>query len=370
MKPTAASKTATENNSYYIDIEPVSKSRVGDVDLDNPGFGTVFSDHMAVISYSDGKWQTPRIVPFAEFKCSPSLISLHYGQTVFEGMKAFKNDRGEVTVFRPDKHIERLNRSSRRLCIPEVHPEMMLQTLRVLIRTDRDWVPTKRGNSLYIRPLIFGSDNFLGVRPAHNYTCLIMTSPVGLYYKRGLKPVRLATDRRYIRAALGGAGDVKTPGNYGVTLYPAREAQESGFDQILWLDAKEQRYVEEVGTMNIFFKMKDRLITPPAIGTILKGVTRDSVIRLAQSWDIPVEERSISIDEVFTLYESGELEEIFGSGTAAVITPVGEIVHEGRSIKLDEENASPFTQQLYDEITGIQYGEREDAFGWNFRVTP
>jgi len=368
MKYSDTEIESPQNGSYTVDVEPVRESRLGEVDLNNPGFGTNFSDHMAVIIYSDGQWQSPGIVPFGEIKCSPSLISLHYGQTVFEGLKAFRNDRGEITIFRPDKHIERLNRSSRRMCIPEVDPEMMLQTVRKLVWTDRQWVPAKRGNSLYIRPIIFGSDNFLGVRPANNYICLIMMSPVGLYYKNGLKPVRLATDRRYIRAAAGGAGDVKTPGNYGVTLYPAREAQENGFDQILWLDAKEQNYVEEVGTMNIFFKMKDCLITPPVNGTILAGVTRDSVLQIAKRWGVPVAQRLISIDEVFDKYENGELEEIFGSGTAAVISPVGEIDHEGRSLKMDRGNAGPFTRQLYDEITGIQYGERPDIFGWNFRV--
>lgn len=355
---------------FDIYVERVKESRIGNVDLNNPGFGTNFSDHMAVLNYSDGQWQKPKIVPFAEFKCSPSLISLHYGQTVFEGMKAFKNSRGEVIMFRPQEHIERLNRSSRRLCIPEIHSETILQTLKKLIRMDREWVPTKRGNSLYIRPLIFGSDNFLGVRPSHTYTCMIMTSPVGLYYKNGLKPVRLATNRHYIRAAIGGAGEVKTPGNYGVTLYPAREVQENGFDQVLWLDAKEQKYIEEVGTMNIFFKLKDSLVTPPAMGTILPGITRDSVIRLAKEWGMTVIERSLSIDEVINAYASGDLEEVFGSGTAAVISPVGEIVHEGQSLKMDAENAGPFTQRLYDEITGIQYGDREDRFGWRLAVDP
>jgi branched-chain amino acid aminotransferase len=365
MEELSTEYKSLQESADSIEVDRVAKSRIGEVDLDNPGFGTAFSDHMAVMYHREGEWQNSRIVAFGSFMCPPSLISLHYGQSVFEGMKAFRNNRGEITIFRPSTHIDRLNRSCKRLCIPEVDPDYLLAILKRLLILDSRWVPSKRGNALYIRPLIFGSDEYLGVRPALHYTGLIMTSPVGAYYKRGLKPVRLSTDRRFIRSAIGGAGDVKTAGNYSVTLLPAREAQERGFDQILWLDANEQKYVEEVGTMNIFFKFKDRLVTPPAIGTILPGITRDSVKQLAGLWGVPVEERPVSIDEVFEAYDSGVLQEIFGSGTAAVISPVGKIVHEDRTLTLDEEQAGPFTQRLYDEITGIQYGEREDVFGWN-----
>ncbi|MEX2600398.1 MAG: branched-chain amino acid aminotransferase [Balneolaceae bacterium] len=356
------------NGTATLSVSKTDRSRLAGANLDEPGFGTLFSDHMAVMAYRDGAWHTPEITPYDNFNCPPSLIALHYGQSVFEGMKAFRMADGTVSLYRPKEHFERLGRSCRRLCIPEPDSRQLLDTLIALIRTDIGWVPSKRGNALYVRPLIFGSDAFLGVRPSNTYTCLIMTSPVGAYYKEGINPVRLTTDASHIRAARGGTGSVKTAGNYAPTLLPARKAQENGFTQILWLDAKEHRYIEEVGTMNIFFKFKDKLVTPPAEGTILPGIIRDSVIQLAGEMGVNVEQRPITIDEVFESRKSGELEEIFGSGTAAVISPVGSITHNGEELTIDMEKPGPFTQTLYNEITAIQYGEKDDLFSWMLPV--
>ncbi|MEX0994903.1 MAG: branched-chain amino acid aminotransferase [Balneolaceae bacterium] len=353
-----------------LNVQQTDQSRIDSVDLDDPGFGTVFSDHMAVIEYSDRdqQWGVPNITPYHDFNCPPALIALHYGQSVFDGMKAFSTADDSIALFRPEMHIDRLNHSCRRLCIPELDGKIFLKTLRTLIGFDRKWVPRKRGNALYIRPLIFGTDANLGVQPSKNYTCLVITSPVGAYYKEGINPVSLTTNPDYVRAARGGAGAVKTSGNYGSTLLPAQKAKEQGFTQILWLDVMEYKYVEEVGTMNIFFKFGDKLVTPPAEGTILPGIIRDSVIRLAHHWNVPVEERQISIDEVFEAHSDGSLQEIFGSGTAAVISPVGKITHKGRTLETDMNQPGPFTKKMYEAITAIQYGEKEDLFSWMLPV--
>ncbi|MFW6157491.1 MAG: branched-chain amino acid aminotransferase [Balneolaceae bacterium] len=367
INETVTNKKNTDHSP--IEISPVASSRIQEVDLDNPGFGVNFSDHMAVVRYEKGQWQRPAIKPFEKMQFSPALAALHYGQSIFEGMKAFKDSSGTIRMFRPEHHLNRLNMSCRRMCIPELDVGELFDTLKTLLKLDRDWIPVKRGNALYIRPLIFGTDNCLGVRPSETYTALIITSPVGAYYDEGLDPVRLTTDKEYVRSVRGGTGSAKTAGNYGATLKPARKAKNNGFTQVLWLDAIEQKYVEEVGTMNIFFKFKDRLVTPPAEGTILPGVTRRSVIELAKHWGIPVEKRRIAIDEVFAAHADGSLEEVFGTGTAAVVSPVGEIVHEGDSLTTDMEKAGPFTQKMYDAITGIQYGEREDLFNWMVGVS-
>lgn len=355
---------------YRVKVRQAEKSRIDTADLDDPGFGAVFSDHMAVLEYNsrDQQWGIPHITPYDDFNCPPSLIGLHYGQSVFEGMKAFPTAGNTVEMFRPEMHIDRLNRSCRRLCIPEFNKEVFLETLQTLLNIDRKWVPRKRGNALYIRPIVFGTDEHLGVRPSESYTCLIITSPVGAYYKEGINPVSLTTNPEYTRAARGGTGGVKASCNYGSTLLPAQKAKEQGYTQILWLDGNEYRYVEEVGTMNIFFKFKDKLVTPPAEGTILPGVIRDSVIQIARSWEIPVEERRISIDEIFESHSNGSLEEIFGSGTAAVISPVGKITHNGRTLETDMDKPGPFAQKMYDSITAIQYGEKEDLFSWMLPV--
>jgi len=351
-----------------INVNPVEHSRLPGVDLDNPGFGRLFADHMFSMEYKDGQWQNPAIVPFDKLEFMPSLTALHYGQSIFEGMKAFRTDDGTINIFRPEKHHERLNKSCRRLCIPEIDQDLFMEALQTLVKLDRDWVPEKKGNALYIRPLVFGTDTHISVSEAETYRFLIMTSPVGAYYKEGINPVRLMTSSHYVRSAQGGAGNVKTAGNYAASLLPAKKAKEKGFTQVLWFDAKEHKYIEEVGTMNIFFKIDDRLITPPLEGTILGGITRDSVIQLALEWDVDVDERHITIDELFEASGKGSLQEAFGTGTAAVISPVGRINHNGSEIILDENQIGPFAQRLYNELTGIQYGEVEDRHNWIYSV--
>jgi branched-chain amino acid aminotransferase len=332
--------------------------------MDSPGFGEYLSDHMFSMEYRGGAWQDARIISYDDFSCPPAMAVFHYGQTVFEGMKAFRGSDGEVRIFRPLDHFHRLNRSCSRMCIPEIDPDFLAAALRKLIKLDIDWVPSKEGNALYIRPLVIATDAYLGVRPSQTYRLFIMTSPVGAYYKEGINPVSLTTEDEYIRAAKGGSGFAKTACNYGPSLLPAQQAQKKGFTQVLWLDAKDHHFIEEVGTMNIFFKIDGKLITPPLGGSILGGITRDSVIHLAKEQGVTVEERLISIDEVFEAGQNGSLEEIFGTGTAAVISPVGSIQHQSKTVTTDDEKIGPFAEELYHTITDIQYGRREDPFGW------
>ncbi len=369
MKNGTTTQTAIrEADTSNMIINKASTSRVNQVDLENPGFGKVFSDHMFSMDYRDGQWQPSQIIPFGKIEILPSLATLHYGQALFEGMKAFRDNNGGVNIFRPEEHQQRINKSCRRMCIPEIDENTFIGALEELIRLDHNWVPTKRGNALYIRPFAFATDEDLSVKASNTYKFLIITSPVGAYYKEGINPVSLITPDNYVRSVKGSTGDIKAAGNYGPTILPARQAKENGFTQVLWLDAIEHKYVEEVGTMNIFFKINDRLITPPLEGSILGGITRDSVIHLANDWGIPIEERRISIDEVFEASTNGTLQEAFGTGTAAVISPVGRIQHNGKVLTTDEEKIGSFAKKLYDEITGIQYGERPDHFGWLHHV--
>jgi len=351
-----------------MEVIQAPKSRRDQVDFDHLEFGQEFSDHMFSMEFKNGRWGTPRIVPFGKLEFYPSICCLHYGQAVFEGLKAFYTRSGSILIFRPDKYHDRLNRSCRRLCIPETSYEIFTGALKELARVDRDWVPRRKGYSLYIRPFIFATDDFLGVKPSESYRFLIITSPVGAYYKEGINPVRLTTPGDYIRASKGGLGAAKTPANYAATLLPAEEAKKKGFTQVLWLDGIEKRFIEEVGTMNIFFLIDDELVTPPLEGTILPGVTRDSVIRLAEAWKIKISERRISIDEVFNASRTGSLKEAFGSGTAAVISPVGEIHHNDQKIVINDFKIGPLAQRFYDEITGMQYGEKADPFGWCYSL--
>jgi branched-chain amino acid aminotransferase len=349
-------------------IVKTAQSRLKSVDFEHLGFGDIFSDHMLSAEYKGGKWEEAKIIPYGSMEIYPAICSLHYGQVIFEGLKAFCGRNGSIYLMRPDKYHERMNQSCRRLCIPEVAFDVFLSGLKELVALDKGWVPKKQGYSLYIRPFIFATDNFLGVRVSDTYRFLIITGPVGAYYKEGINPVRLITPGGYVRASKGGLGAAKTPANYAATLLPAEEAKKKGFTQVLWLDGIEQKYVEEVGTMNLFFLIGDELITPPLEGTILPGVTRDSVIHLARDWGIKTSERRLSIDEVFTASKQGRLKDVFGSGTAAVISPVGEIHHEGQRIVVNNNKIGALAQRLYDEITGIQYGEKPDKFGWRYTV--
>lgn len=351
-----------------MEIMKTNRSRRDQVDFESLGFGEIFSDHMLTMDYKNGRWDPPRIVPYGKIEIYPSICSLHYGQIVFEGLKAFYTQKGVINVFRPQKYHERMNQSCHRLCIPEIAFDLFMDGLRELVTADKEWVPRKKGYSLYIRPFVFATDNFLGVKVSETYRFMMITSPVGAYYKEGISPVKLITPGEYIRAAKGGLGAAKTPANYATTLLPAEEAKKKGFTQVLWLDGVERKYIEEVGTMNIFFLINDELITPPLEGTILGGVTRDTSIHLAKKWKIDVRERRISIDEVLLASKKGILKEVFGTGTAAVISPVGEIQYGGERITINKGKIGSLSQRLYDEITGIQYGEKVDRFGWCYSI--
>jgi branched-chain amino acid aminotransferase len=352
----------------HIEVVKASQSTWRHVDFDNLAFGRVFSDHMFMTEYRDKEWQDHRIVPYGNIEIAPSLCTLHYGQAIFEGLKAFRSADGRISLFRPDKYQERFNRSGARLCIPPVGRDLFMEAVVGLCKIDSDWIPRKRGASLYIRPFIFATDNFLGVHAAESYLFMVITSPVDAYYKEGLNPVKLITSGEYVRTVRGGLGEAKTPANYAASLLPAEEAQDKGFTQVLWLDAIEKKYIEEVGTMNIMFVINDELITPPLEGSILGGITRLTVLELARQWGVTVKERRITIDEVLSEAKSGALQEVFGTGTAAVISPVGWIQHGDEAVTVNGGKIGAFSQKVYDEITGIQYGERPDPFGWRFNV--
>ena len=347
-----------------INITRVKQSRINNMDMVNLNFGEIFSDHMLIMDYANGQWHAPQIVPYGEMNIFPSMCAIHYGQVVFEGIKAFYNKQGKINIFRPQKYHERLSKSCRRLCIPEIDYDLFLNSMIELIKLDRAWIPQRYGYSLYVRPFIFATDNYIGVRVSETYRFMIILSPVAAYYKEGLNPVRLITSGEYVRAAKGGLGAAKTPANYAASMLPAHEAKEKGFTQVLWLDAHAHRYIEEVGTMNICFVINNELVTPPLDGTILEGTTRDCVLRLAKEWCIGVNERKITIDEVISASRTGKLNEVFGTGTAAIISPVGEIQHQGTLLKINNGKIGPLSQKFYDEVTAIQYGEKPDKYGW------
>lgn len=345
-------------------IHTVERSRLEDVDFDSLGFGDVFSDHMFSMVFENGRWQRPEILPFGPVPLHPSALCLHYGQAVFEGLKAFRGADGRVRIFRPDMNAKRLAESCERLCIPAIDPEVFYGAIEQLVKLDNAWIPRGRGQSLYIRPIVFGTESHLEVRPSRSFRFVVMTAPVRKYFEDDVKAIQLKAEEQYTRAAPGGMGYAKTAGNYAASLYPGEVGRKEGYAQVLWLDGAEHRYVEEVGAMNIFFRFKNGVVTPPLHGTILPGVTRDSVLEILKDRGTPAEERLLDIDEVIDGIHSGELEEIFGAGTAAVICPVGAIAYKGRSHNMRSNGAGPLTRDLYDTITGIQLGEVEDRFGW------
>jgi len=328
-------------------------------------FGTIFTDYMFNMDYNpqDG-WYNPRIEPYAPIDMDPATMMLHYGQGVFEGLKAYRTETGAVQLFRPQANFKRLNNSSRRLCIPEIDEDLALDFLKQLLTIEKDWVPSAPGTSLYIRPTIIATDPFLGVRASHTYRFFIILSPVGAYYAEGFNPVKIWVTRHYVRAVRGGVGEAKTPGNYAASLYAAEQAHKQGYTQVLWLDGIEQEYIEEVGAMNIFFVINGELITPMLNGSILPGITRDSVMGLAKMWGIKVSERKIGISEVIDVHASGKLDEIFGSGTAAVISPVGEIKYGDTVLAVSDGKVGAMANRFYKELTDIQYGKTKDPAGW------
>ena len=338
------------------------KTKPNDTELT---FGTIFTDHMFNMDFDlENKWHNPRIEPFAPIPMDPSTMVLHYGQAIFEGLKAYRTQSGDVQLFRPKDNFTRMNRSARALCIPEIDEALVLEGLKQLLNLEKDWVPSAPETSLYIRPTIIAMDPFLGVRASHTYRFFIILSPVGAYYPEGFNPVKIWVTKDHVRAVRGGVGDSKAAGNYAASLYAGEKAHENGYTQVLWLDGVELKYVEEVGSMNIFFVIDDEIITPALNGSILPGLTRDSVIKLAKHWGMKITERKISIDEVFDAHGSGKLKEIFGSGTAAVISPVGELKYGDNIIHIGNGEVGPVAHKFFKTITDIQYGTVEDPMGW------
>jgi branched-chain amino acid aminotransferase len=353
-------------DAIRISVATTKKPKPKDSDL---GFGTVFTDHMFVMDFQEEKgWYDPRVEPYAPFSLEPAAAVLHYAQAIFDGLKAFRGRDGIVRLFRPQKHIERMNNSAARLCIPPLDPELALQSLVTLVGVEKEWVPSTVGTALYVRPAIIATEAFLGVRPATSYIYFVILSPVGAYYAEGMNPVKILVVDQYVRAVEGGVGAAKTAGNYAASLYAAEEAKHQGFTQVLWLDGVERKYIDEVGTMNIMVKIGDEIATPPLTGTILPGVTRDSALTLMREWGLRVSERQISIDEVVAAAEQGTLKEVWGTGTAAVISPVGELAYKGQRIVINGGRIGELTQRLYDAIVGIQYATAPDPRGWTVPV--
>jgi branched-chain amino acid aminotransferase len=354
--------------SDAIRINPATTRKPKPKDRDLT-FGTVFTDHMFLCDFQEEKgWYDPRVEEYGPLTLDPAGAVLHYAQAVFDGLKAFRGRDGKIRLFRPQKHVERLNHSARRLCIPPLDLELALRSLTTLVDVDRDWVPATVGTSLYIRPTIIATEPFLGVRPAKQYLYYVILSPVGAYYPEGINPVKILTEEHHVRAVEGGVGGAKTGANYAASLYAAEEAKHKGYTQVLWLDGRRHKYIDEVGTMNIMVRIGDEVITPPLAGTILAGVTRDSVITLLRDWGVAVSERPITIDEVVAAAADGTLKEMWGTGTAAVISPVGELAFKHHRIVVSGGRIGELTQKLYDTIVSIQYGTAPDPHGWTLEV--
>ncbi len=344
-----------------IDVSLTSQSRIDELDINNIVFGKLYTDHMLIADYVDGAWQTPQIVPHGDISFGPGMASLHYGQAIFEGMKAFKADNGNVMLFRPEDNFNRFNISAERMCMPAVPKEIFIGGLEELMRIDAAWVPRGDDLSLYLRPFMFSTDNYLGVRPSSTYRFMIICSPAGKYYSN---PPKVKVETEFIRAAHGGVGSAKCAGNYAASLKPAQLAQQQGYDQLLWTDAQEHKYFEESGTMNVVFVKEGKLITPALSDTILKGVTRDSVLKIAKSWNIEVEERKVSVEEIIEGIQSGAVTEIFGVGTAVVISPFALVGHEGVDYHLPALTEHSISTKIKNYLGDLRTGDVSDPFGW------
>lgn len=329
------------------------------------GFGKLFTDQMFLAEWKEGRgWFDARIKPYEPFVLDPSCLVFHYGQEIFEGLKAYLRKDGTIALFRPEENAKRFSLSAERLSMPQVPEELFLRAVEELVLLEKEWIPSLEGTSLYIRPTMIAVEPVLGVKPSSHYYFYIILSPVGAYYSAGFNPIKILVEDHYVRAAQGGTGEAKTGGNYASSIKASLEAKKRGFDQVLWLDAIHRRYVEEVGAMNIFFVYEDRIITPALNGSILRGITRDSLFKLAPDLGIPVEEKKISIQTVIEDIRSGKLKEVFGSGTAAVISPVEALSYQGESLLIGKGGVGAWTKRLYDALTSIQYGKSEDPYGW------
>ncbi|MCG8575990.1 MAG: branched-chain amino acid aminotransferase [Flavobacteriales bacterium] len=353
-------------DTINIKITKVLQSRISDVDFDNLPFGKHFSDHMFEMDYFDGQWHEPTIVPFAHLELHPATSALHYGQSIFEGLKAQRGDNGEILVFRPDMNAKRFNESAQRMCMAEVPEEIFLEGLKQLLDIDREWISTKEGQSLYIRPLLFATDDYVGIRPSERYKFIIITSPVGAYYS---DPVPVKIETHYTRAAEGGVGQAKVAGNYAASLYPAKLAQEEGYRQLIWTDAKTHEYIEEAGTMNVIFMINDTLITPDeGKDTILKGITKRSVLEIAKDWGYKVEERRVTVEEIVNAMKEGTLQEAFGAGTAATIAPISLIAYDGVDYTLPPVEEREFSNKVKEYINSYKKGREEDKYNWLMKI--
>ena len=334
-------------------------------DQNNLGFGTYFTDHMFMMDYTEGiGWHDARIVPYAPIAMNPATMVLHYAQETFEGLKAYRNPKGEITLFRPEMNARRMINSNKRICMAELPEDMFVEAVEAIVKYEQDWIPTAKDTSLYIRPFMFASEASVGVHPAKSYTFVIILSPVGSYYPEGVNPVKIWVEDEYVRAVKGGTGFTKCGGNYAASIAAQVKAESHGYTQVLWLDGVHRKYVEEVGTMNVMFVIDGKVVTAPLEGSVLPGVTRDSIIHILKDWGYKVEERELSIDELMEAGRNGKLKEAFGTGTAAVISPVGQLYYKGEEIVINDFKTGELTQKLYDTLTGIQWGRLEDKYGW------
>lgn len=345
---------------------PIQQSKINDVDWENLPFGRIFSDHMLVMDYRDGEWQQPEVMPFGNLNMHPATSAIHYGQSIFEGMKANKTENGEILIFRPDMNAKRFRESCERMCMPIIPEDRFVELVRKIVEIDSSWVPQREGYSLYIRPFLFATDEFIGIKPSETYKFLIFTCPVGAYYS---EPVNVKIEEIYTRAAEGGVGRAKTAGNYAASLYPAKMAQQKGFHQLVWTDAKEHKFIEESGTMNIVFMIDGKLITPSEdADTILRGVTKRSVVDIAKAWGVEVEERKVTVSEVIEAIRNGKLEDAFGAGTAATIAPIAKIGYKDELFELPPVESRELSNKIKNYLNDLKAGKVEDTFGWCLKV--
>ena len=354
---------------YDIKITKTDCPKAKPADESKLGFGKIFTDHMFIMDYNKQEgWHNGRIVPFGPIPTHPASTVLHYGAEIFEGMKAYRAVDGTIRMFRPMENVKRLNRSAERLCLPTLDEEGCLDILNTIVELEKDWVPHSEGTSLYLRPFMYGNDPHLGVHAVNNATFVVICSPVGAYYAEGIKPVKIAIESEDVRAVRGGTGYAKCGGNYAASLRAGQRAEENGYTQVLWLDGVERKYIEEVGAMNVMFKINGKIVTPMLSGSILPGITRKSCIELLKSWGYDVEERLFSVDELFEAAKNGTLEEAWGTGTAAVVSPIGQLFYKGKAYVVSNNEIGETTQKLYDNLTGIQWGKVKDENGWSYVV--
>ena len=350
-----------------IKIQKVANpGKVGN--LDGVAFGSVFTDHMFLMDYDNGEWHDARIVPFEDFKIHPAALVLHYGGEIFEGLKAYRTAEGKVQLFRPEQNVQRMYNSAVRMALPLFDKDFVLEALLKFVEIEKDWVPAGFGTSLYLRPFMFGIDPKLGVHASKQATFCIIASPVASYYAEGINPVKIMIEQEDVRCVIGGTGEAKCGGNYGASTRAGERAEQAGYSQVLWLDGVERKYIEEVGAMNVMFKINGVVVTPELVGSILPGITRKSIIEILKDEGIPVEERRLSVQELVAAMEDGSLEEAWGCGTAAVVSPIGEIAYDGKKYTINDFKIGELTQWLYDTLTGIQWGKKEDKFGWITKI--